>query len=208
MGPNAAAKEFIDPAILTTRREPGPGDRRQAPGAARPRAGAARRIPQAVADPSWRLSRRRSRRPRPSRRQPSRIGGCLASRLPGIAWLIALFVVPLVDDVRGQPGQPRRARPDRARPSVARQLPARPRPGVPADVPQLAPVRGGNDDPVARHRLPDRLLDQPLRRSPQGAAAGHRDAAVLDELPHPDLRLDDRPARQRRRSTRSSRRWA
>ena len=55
------------------------------------------------------------------------------------------------------------------------------------------------------HRLPDRLLDQPLRRAQQGAPADPRDAAVLDELPHPDLRVDDRPARQRRRSIRSSR---
>ena len=58
MGPNAAAKEFIDPAILGgPGRQPGPGPRRQARGAARPRSGGPRRVPDALADPAWRLRR-------------------------------------------------------------------------------------------------------------------------------------------------------
>ena len=56
-----------------------------------------------------------------------------------------------------------------------------------------------DDDPSLAHRLPDRLLDLALRRAAQDPAAAPDDAAVLDELAHPDLRLDDHPARQRRR---------
>ena len=60
MGPNAAAKEFIDPTY--PRRpggEPRPGARREARGAARPRPGGPRRVPEALAAAARRVIRGR-----------------------------------------------------------------------------------------------------------------------------------------------------
>ena len=45
-----------------------------------------------------------------------------------------------------------------------------------------------------------------LRRAPQDPAPDPGDAPVLDQLPHPDVRLDDHPPRQRGPQRRSSRR--
>ena len=117
---------------------------------------------------------------------------------PGVAWLRPVLRRPAGDHLRRQPRAARtRSTGSSSTGSTLRQLRAGARPRVPADVPELAALRVDHDDPVARHRLSRRLLDQPLRRAAQGPAARPRDAAVLDELPHPDLRLDDRPARQR-----------
>ena len=71
-----------------------------------------------------------------------------------------------------------------------------------------AAVRGAHDGRVAAHRLPDRVLGLTLRRTPEDPPAAPFDASVLDELAHPDLRLDDHPARQRRGELSSSRRSA
>ena len=125
------------------------------------------------------------------------VGGLLV--LPGAVWLALFFLVPLVFIARGQRRDPRPVRAGPVRHARARQLPEGVRADVPADHLAIGLLRGDDDDPVDRDRLPDRLLDQPLRRTPQGAPADPRDAPVLDELPHPDLRLDDHPARQRRR---------
>ena len=97
-------------------------------------------------------------------------------------------------------GDARRDRPHHARRPDPRQL----RPGDPArsTLPafcELAALRGDHDGPVDRSSAT-------RSRTGSRATAGRRkillldprDAAVLDELPHPDLRLDDHPARQRR----------
>ena len=93
MGPNAAAKEFIEPAILDgPGGEPGPGGRRQAGRAARPRPADRDEVPHALADAPWRLSPRASTARAGSR---ARRLGAVAASLPGDRLAGLFFVVPL-----------------------------------------------------------------------------------------------------------------
>ena len=209
MGPNAAAKEFIDPAILydpTINPDQEIVDKLEE----------LLRLDQSVRDEY--LSRwqqlaglitameaaiQPARRPRPRLRSPTpRTARAPAGR--GARPARGRLADPVLrraagDDLRHQPRRPRRPRPDQPGEPVARQLRAGLRPGLPPDVPELDPVRLDHDDPVARDRLSDRLLDQPIRRASQGAADHPRDAPVLDELPDPDLLVDHPAARQRGR---------
>ena len=128
-----------------------------------------------------------SRPPRRGVLRPAR-GGLAGRVLPG----------PAGRDPDRQPRHQRRHGPHRpVRPEPAELLPGDPT-GVRAGVRQFAPLRGADDRPVDPDRLSDRLLDLALRREAQDPPADPGDAAVLDELSHPDLRLDDHPARQRR----------
>ena len=182
--------------------QPRPGDHRQARGAARASAGPSRRVPVAL-DRAARLTGRVGAAPataRGDRRCHTRSIGAPARRwlvLPGVGWLIAFFLVPLAIILVVSLGSRNDARPHHARRPQPRQLRRGVRPGLPADVPQLAPLRGDHDDPVPRHRLPRRVLDLSIRRAAQGPAAHPRDAPVLDELPDPDLLVDRSFARQR-----------
>ncbi len=78
---------------------------------------------------------------------------------------------------------------------VPRQLRPLPRRRLPRDRLALALDGGADDRPLPPHRLPRRLLPRP-RRPAAGAAAPGRlgRGAVLDQLPHPHLRLDVHPA--------------
>ena len=211
MGPNAAAKEFIDPAILedpTINPDQEIVDKLEEL-LSLDQVGA-RRVPVALAGTArlitgrWRPRSSRLRRPRPRPAvadAPGRLARLRAAALvlPGVGWLVLFFVVPLALHLRRQPGLARRARPDQPAEPVVRQLRAGVRPDLPPDVLQLDQVRLDHDGPVARDRLSDRLLDQPLRRASQGAADHPRDAPVLDQLPDPDLLVDHPAARQRGR---------
>ena len=93
-----------------------------------------------------RTARRSAPRPAPRRRGPARGPGRLrrgaSSSLPGVVWLGAFFLVPLVD----HPGRQPRARTTRPATSTSSVLSlAQLRPGdpprVPAGVRQLAPLR-------------------------------------------------------------------
>ncbi len=122
---------------------------------------------------------------------------------PGIAWLVLFYVVPLALHL---PRQPRASATRSAGSSRSLDLDNYARAfdtGLPAHDPELAAIRVDHDDPVPRHRLSRRLLDLALRRPAQDPAARPGDAAVLDELPHPHLRLDDRPPATTGSSTRS-----
>ena len=118
---------------------------------------------------------------------------------PGLAWLVAFFVLPLVLIFIVSLGH--RDELDRvvlSNPSFdnyARAIDPR---FVPTLLNSLRYAALTTILSLA-DRLPAGLLDQPLRRAPQGTAPDPCDAAVLDQLPHPDLRLDDHAARQRRR---------
>ena len=116
---------------------------------------------------------------------------------PGVVWLGAFFILPLLIifvvslGTKDAGGHVSLASPE------PEQLPRGDPAGIPAGVRQLAPLRRDHHGPVDPHRLPDRLLDLASRREAQDPPAHPGHAPVLDELPHPDLRLDDHPPRQR-----------
>ena len=216
MGPNAAAKEFIDPAILDDpTRQPGPGDRRQArrscstsdrtlrdeylkrwqrcSAAEPPEAGRRRRSRAIDAAAAAGGDRRRAAR------QPPRVGASLLvarRRLAGRCssssrWRSSSSSASGRADALDRIVARRTCRSTTTR-----------RAFDPVFLPTLLnSLRYAALTTILSLAIgyPDRLLDQPLRRAPQGPAADPRDAAVLDELPDPDLRLDDHPARQRGR---------
>ena len=185
MGPNAAAKEFIDPAIL-------------ADPAVNPDVAILEKLEElldlpnavddeylnrwqelrAAADRGRRRTGRRGRRDGPSRsttrrrrrgRAPRRgpgapLAGLRGSALvlPGVAWLALFFVVPLAFIFVVSLGTRNELHQIVLDEPVARQLPAGLRPDLPADDRHVALLRDRDDDPVARHRA---------SRSPTGSRA-------------------------------------
>ena len=85
--------------------------------------------------------------------------------LPGLGWLVLFFLVPLAFIVVVSLGTRDRFGGVLLDHALARQLPDGPLAGVPADRLELGPLRRADDDPLDRHRLPGRVLDQPLRRA-------------------------------------------
>ena len=198
MGPNEAAKEFIDPAILedpTLNPDKAAIDKLQE--LLDLGAGPAE-VPGALDEAPRRSLSRSERRGRTSdgpgpdaRRGLPPAGHGLAGRL---------LRGPARDHLRRQPRRPRPVR--RRDPRHARACTTTCAPSSRTSCPTVAnSLRYATLTTIFSivDRLPDRLLDQPLRRPPQGAPAGPRHAPVLDQLGDPDLRLDDDPARQRRR---------
>ena len=204
MGPNAAAKAVHRPGDpRRPDRQPGPGGRRQAAGAARPRTERSRdEYLEALADASWRLTRgaswrstrRRSgtlrARSRSAVARPARAIALAGRRSSSSRWSI-IFVVSLgaadeLDRIIARPSEPRQLPRARSTRRSCRRSSTRSATRRSTTVLSLAigyPIAYWISRYGGRHKV---------------AAADPRDAAVLDELPHPDLRLDDHPARQRR----------
>ena len=89
--------------------------------------------------------------------------------LPGVVWLAAFFLVPLVAILIVSFGTSDATGHITFAPDPRQLRPGGP-PGVRAGVLELAALRGDHDGPVDRHRLSDRVLDLALRRPPQGPA--------------------------------------
>ena len=176
MGPNAAAREFIDPAILddptinpdqrssTSWRSSWTSTRWSATSTSS--AGRS-----SAADRGDERSRRHAAGPAGAIAtgiDPGGWPGCAVrpSSCPGVVWLVLFFVVPLaimfVVSLGTAMRSTRSAWPTRASTTTARL-----RSDLPADIPELAAIRRDHDGPVAGHRLSGRLLDQPLRRAAQ-----------------------------------------
>ena len=175
MGPNAAAKEFIDPAILADPTvNPDHGARSTSS-----RSCSTSGVDEDKYTERWnalKADRGREPAPRPSRALASAVDasapmpaaalsrsprGAGPGRCPGVAWLAALLHRPArrsssssAWDAATATGQ-RRARPARR----STTTPRRRDPEFLPDLRQLAPLRRDHDDPVDRDRLPDRLLD-------------------------------------------------
>ena len=162
MGPNEAAKEFIDPAILPTRRST--PTRRSS-----------------TSSRSCSTCRTRVDEEYLSRWQALKAGGCTSTGARPAASVgdaeprtrhdrraardrLAGDLLPGPAGVHPgrQPRDARRARADRPRRPVARQLPQGVQPGLPADADQRAALRGADDRRLAADRL---------SRSPTGSRA-------------------------------------
>ena len=171
MGPNAAAKEFIAPAILddpTINPDQEIVDKLEEllnlDGALRDeylkrwqelrRLSASRRTAAGAGRAGRGSPAHRAGRAEPPGAAARDGAGPARGRLAR-----AVLRRPAGDHLHRQPRPSRRARPGRPVEPEPRQLRAGVRPGLPADVPPLDPIRGDHDDPVARDRLPDRLLD-------------------------------------------------
>ena len=138
-------------------------------------------------------------RGRGARRASARVGAWRprwfwpAFAAPGMVWLVVLFLLPFyvvlsiafgaVDPLFRTPvpvWNPVQWNPFQFQLLYDRIFGARrlPRPGVRADL----PVRGRGQRALPAAGLPGRLLRDPLRRPPQGAAAGGAAGPVLDQL--------------------------
>ncbi len=124
--------------------------------------------------------------------------------MPGIIWLVLLFIVPFYVVLAIAGGELERGLPVagpgvESAPLDRRQLHRRlPRPGGTdglrrADLPAHPGLRGRGLGAVAPDRLSGRLLRDPVRRPPQGGLPGAADRPVLDQLHDADAGLDRPP---------------